>query len=80
METISLKGRTAQAEHRRAVDLSVLVPAAEALGLFRALLETTRQVIRDRLADPRQASELFREVCHGVQHLLPAPTIPDKDN
>jgi hypothetical protein len=47
--------------------------------LFRALLETTRQVLREHLADPRQAAELFRDVCRGVQHLLPASTIADDD-
>jgi hypothetical protein len=76
---IRVRVRCSAAEHRRLMDLECFVPAADALMLFRALLETTRQVIRDRLKDPRQASELFREVCRGVQHLLPAPTIPDND-
>jgi hypothetical protein len=35
METINLKGRTAQQEHRRQVELQAPVPAEDALALFK---------------------------------------------
>jgi hypothetical protein len=72
------RARCSAAEHKRQLDLRSLVPADDALMLFRATLETMKQVLCDRLADPRQASELFRDVCRGVQHLLPAPATPDQ--
>ena len=76
-ELIMQRTRCSAAAHKRQIDLRTLVPADAALMLFRATLETTKEVIIDRVTDPRQASELFREVSRRVQSLLPAPTIPD---
>jgi hypothetical protein len=72
MEAINQKTRTAQVEHRRRVDLDVLIPAADALMLFRGLMETCRDILHDNL-DEELASRIFCEVARRLQSLLPGP-------
>jgi hypothetical protein len=72
MEAINQKTRTAQMEHRRRVDLNVLIPAADALMLFRGLMETARDVLHDHL-DEEIAERVFRDVACRLQALLPGP-------
>ena len=72
---IDLKMRASTASHRRSVDLGRLVPADEALAVFRLLLDTVWDVLRNRLDDQRQASEVFCAISRRVRGLLPIQVI-----
>jgi len=72
-DLVNLKCRAALIEHRRSVDLGALVDAQEALASYRALLDTVKHVVEERIADRKQSARLVQEIADRVHLLLPGP-------
>ena len=72
-ETMALKAKLSLQEHNRMIDLNYLVNADDALGLFKAVLFTTSDVLKERIQDSQQVRKLVNEISIRLHALLPSP-------
>ena len=80
IETINLKARVAQAEHRRMVDLQCLIPADNKVVLvLTAIMETAKTMLHNGLDDRRTASKLMSEIARRVYDMLPGRGVIDHE-
>ena len=79
IETINLKARAAQAEHRRMVDLQCLIPADKVVLVLTAIVETAKTVMHNGLDDRRTTSKLMSEIARRVYDMLPGREVIDHE-
>lgn len=78
IEALILKRTTVSGqEHRRLIDLQSLIPASDALLVFRAIMETVKDVVMDSVQDRSQASKIVSQVASKVCEMLPGSS-PDR--
>lgn len=67
-EVMELKGRLSAADHKRQVDIGLMISVKEADAIFNKIIETTRLEIYDKIDDVKQARQIMGTIS---QRLIP---------